>query len=117
MVLIKVGEICSSKLYCVDRLREILKVFNLNADVPRSELEENLKEFAKGEMKKAGVKDINVRLINKYELDIPENLAVPKISVSVSSENDADPLQTEDDILINFDNPINNQQTSGSQED
>ena len=74
MVLIKVGEICSSKLYCVDRLREIVKLFNFNADGTRPELEDIIREFAKTELKKQGVKDLNIRIVNKFEIEIQERL-------------------------------------------
>lgn len=105
MVLVKVGQLCTSKYYCIDRFREILQLFNLNAGVSRGELEGNLREFVKEELRKAGVTDPNVRLINKFELDVPDHLARPKILASVSSQKDADQF-SDDEVLINFKNVV-----------
>lgn len=74
MGLIRLGIITQSKYFPLENLRKVLDHLNLSSDEKRPILLETLKDFVKNQLKSQGVKDINARILNKFEIDLPDDL-------------------------------------------
>lgn len=73
MVKIRVNTLCES--FSENKLKEVLKQFNLDALDNRPELESCLKNYVKNILKSKGQKNVDVKAVNDFELEIPDKLA------------------------------------------
>lgn len=108
MVKVRISNLCNSKYYPIDKFREVLQQLNFDASLNRPELEDNLKDFVKSVLKSQGVKDLNPKVINGFELEIPDSLAYTGLSsVTESDDKEGETVKLVDieESAEVFDNP------------
>lgn len=71
---IRIGNLCNSTHVKIDDLKRILDHLGLEWDGKRPVLEEKLRELGKEQLRKQGVKDINPRVVNRFEIEIPDTV-------------------------------------------